>query len=800
MKKYFLLSLIVLLVLAFVFSCTPLNKAPVWKDAPYEISGTVGVLLEFDLSDKVSDPDGDPVSITIVRGTGATIENGVFKFTPSEAKTYTFVLEASDGKGGKNTATLVINVSIVPNNAPVWSASSYTGNVNKGELFIFDLSDKVNDPDGDEVEVTIEGNTRGATIEGKVFNWNTSAITEGSYSFLLKARDSKGAFSYATLEISVQPAVIPNRPPVVLPLQIQNLSTKVGKEVSINLKDYVSDPDGDAVQITKVSGPGAIVGTKYVWFPETLMNETSVTLKFSDGKGGEVTKTFKVSATIPGTGNLTIYITDYKSGPATSGATVKLMKNGSLVSEQTTDSSGKVVFNNITLNTTTDFDIIISKNGYAKTYIEGLRLKDGETIEFETQMRVAKLGPTSSDKPFELEYVILDEMGRELVDNVVSTDGIKVLGTATSTEYTFNLWCVKVGGVPGAGTLTNPRVIGYSPAISALSSVKEFEGMVPVYVDLYDQNDNRYEKIIYLYVSRTPSVAITPYIVEKYTNAVPTGYNILAYTRRGKIEYYGGKTPSPTVADKDQNLYVRVYWRPWYSASGTTQPKAYKIYRSFDGTIFEPVATLPNNVYTYTDYSAKLEPNKKVWYAVSSVYDGYETPYSVVGSVIPLPMFDVQYISPVNGSTNVPRDPEFSWQFVGPTSTPEGNVTYIYDIWLYDLVVNDSCYYSISRALGGSYSIFGITPATQGNTVSFKFSDFTSGTYRWVDFAANTWYPYDKLQANKTYEWGNELLVARVIDVSDRTIAYAIHTDNNNYLGTGKIETDMYHRFVTGEN
>jgi hypothetical protein len=228
-------------------------------------------------------------------------------------------------------------------------------------------------------------------------------------------------------------------------------------------------------------------------------------------------------------------------------------------------------------------------------------------------------------------------------------------------------------------------------------------------------------------------------------------------------------------------------------------PKAYRIYRSFDNVTYEPIATVPSNVYYYRDYSAELKPLKKVYYAVASVYDGFEAPYTVIGDVIPLPMFDVVYESPVNGSTGVPRDLTFKWKFVGIPNTAEGKVTYLYDIWLYDTVVNDYCYYSIgTNPTSGSYSIFDTTSDTP--TVEFKFSDFTSGTYRWIDFASKSWYPYDKLQANKVYEWGNELLVARVIDTTDRSIAYAIKVDDNKFYDPWGVKTEIYHRFVTGEN
>ncbi len=804
MKKAVFLTIgLVLLLILTLSGCEQVgnlfNKPPVWKAYSYTKTATVNQELTFDLTNEVSDPDGDPVTISIVgEANGATVAGKTFKFTPTNSGTFIFTLKASDGKGGESYATLIVTVNPVPNSAPVWNLPADGIQIQKGQSLNYLLEDKVTDPDGDEVTITIESGPADASLTNKTLTWSTASVSEGLYIFLLKATDSKGAFSFGQLRVAVVPVPPTNRNPNVLPIpeQIAN----VGKLVTVNLADYAYDPDGDALTFTVKSGPGYVIGKKYYWFPTTKITDaTNVTIEVSDGKGGSANLTFKVKAPYDGAGSLIVYVTDYKSGAAVQGATVELKAGTNTVATTTTDATGKASFNNVLLSSTTDFDIVVNKAGHAKTYVEGLRLRHGETVKFETQLRVARLGPTTSDKPFELEFEIYDANGNKLLpDSNLTTDTVSVVGQATSTEYTLNLWYVKVGGVPGTGVFTNPRKIGYSGSIVATQSAKEFEGMTPVLIDVYDQNDNRYEKIVYINVIRQPVSSIVPYIVQKYTTIAPTSYNILAYTRNQAIEFYKKET-NPTAANKGQNLYIEVRWRPWYSTSGTTMPKAYRIYRSFDNVTYEPIATVPSSVYYYRDYSAELEPLKKVYYAVASVYDGFEAPYMVIGDVVPLPMFDVTYESPVNGSTDVPRDPTFKWTFVGIPNTAEGTVTYLYDIWLYDTVVNDYCYYSIGKnPTSGSYSIFSTT--SDKPTVEFKFSGFTSGTYRWIDFASKSWYPYDKLQANKVYEWGNELLVASVIDATDRSIAYAIKVDDSNFVDPWGVKTEIYHRFVTGEN
>lgn len=799
-KKAVFLTTAVLFVFVFLLTaCTPPNKLPTWTKAVYTVAATVSEQLVFNLADKVSDEDDNTLTIEIVDDArGAKIEDMKFKWTPTSSGTFEFTLKAKDSKGGEATAGLVVVVGEKPNKAPVWNLPTDAVQVQKGQLLQYNLADKVSDPDGDEVTIAVVGGPSGYELVGNVLKWNTTAFSENLYEFVLKATDARGASAFGVLKVSITPAPVTNNPPRVLP--VPDKIVKVGEQIVIELSNYVSDPDGDALTLTLKSGPGYLIGTKYYWFPKNKLSTlTTVSIDVTDSKGATKTLSFKVSAPYDGNSNLTIYVTDYKSGSATQGATIQL-KQGNTVVTQQTDASGKVVFTNIVLSSSTDFDVVISKNGYAKTYIEGIRLQHNQTTKFETQLRIARLGPTTNDKPFELELEMYDSSGNPLMpDSNVITNSINVLGAATSTEYTFNLWYVKVGGVPGAGTFAAPRAIGYGGQIMTSQSVREFEGMTPVFIDVYDQNDNRYEKIVYLTVIRTPSVIVSPYVVQKYTAAVPSSYNIIAYTRAQGIEYYK-KGTNPTAAPKGTNLYIEVRWRPWYSASGTSAPKAYKVYRSFDGVSFEPIATLPSTSYFYRDYSAELEPDRKVWYAVSSVYDGYEGPYTIIGDVIPLRLVDVTYNGPVNGSTNVSRNPTFSWTFSEITS-PEGSISYLYDIWLYDVVVNDYGYYSLGYVSGGS-AYYG-TFASTTRTINIKFSDYAYGkvtnTY-WVDFAAAAPYPYDKLQANKVYEWGNELLAARVIDAADTSIAYSIRVDDANKIGAGAIPSEIYHRFVTGTN
>ena len=79
--------------------------------------------------------------------------------------------------------------------------------------------------------------------------------------------------------------------------------------------------------------------------------------------------------------------------------------------------------------------------------------------------------------------------------------------------------------------------------------------------------------------------------------------------------------------------------------------------------------------------------------------------------------------------------------------------------------------------------------------MSVKFSDcewiFYNPSYYYLYY-----YPYDKLEPNKTYEWGMDLAVAYTMD--EDSAAYSIAVDYGygyDYLG---VEADIFNTFTTG--
>ncbi len=94
------------------------------------------------------------------------------------------------------------------------------------------------------------------------------------------------------------PQLIKNNPPVWS--TIPNATVNVGQSVQRNLSNYATDPDGDALTFSKVGGPGNVVGSQYSWTATGPYGEVyDVSVKASDGKGGEAVTTFTITVNTP---------------------------------------------------------------------------------------------------------------------------------------------------------------------------------------------------------------------------------------------------------------------------------------------------------------------------------------------------------------------------------------------------------------------------------------------------------------------------------------------------------------------
>jgi len=825
-RKSTLAVLTLVLLSFFIFTgCTNLfNKPPVWVNIPDQTTD-IGKTVTLDLKNYVVDPEGALKSITLKSGPGQ-VSDGVYTWTPTKEGTYEVTIVAEDNAGAKAEKTFKI---LVGNQAPVWQTIPDQQVVTPKSVTV-DLTKYVTDPEGSPLTIMKESGP--GTVENGKYLWTTTMQTSaGTYKITVAATDDVNNISRQSFNVIVKA----NQAPVWQ--AVPDLEVVKGKNVSIDLKTLVTDPENTKVTISLKSGPGQIVDGVYTW--QTSLSDlglytVKVAAKDEDGMTSELSLKVYVRNSMSTT--FTAYVSEFNSGPVVQGVNVTVKDaDGTVRGSGTTDANGKASISVTMYSSKEELNVFFSKSGYARTTILGLKLNNDEPYTLSTTLRKATVGETTKEIPIDVDVKVYTDNTKTTEANInnMTLDSIYVVVTATPTEFKegINLIYAKANGIPGTSFFAGQRLyVSGASKLEGYISVKEFNGTIPLVVDVYDHNDNKVEKLIWINVKRNIP-AVTPYEVEKYTSRYTTSYDLLAYTRRSPVEFYSKPPIEKNVtaanpvdkvngAPADTNLWVEVRWLPFANstqATSRTAPKSYNLYRSFDGINYDLIAT--TSAMPYRDSSPLLEVGKETWYAVSAVYDGYEAPMTIIGSIIPLPMVQIEYTGPINSATNVSRDPTFGWTYKGLEAyTPAvGDTTktlmYIWDIWLYDEIVNDYGYYSLGYVSKGNAYYYNFTSNVP--QVQFKFSDFyyvnsyeDYGFY-WVDFGIAKPYAYDKLQANKTYCWGNELLAAQLeyngLSQEDPTkkfksISYSVHTDLAPNLTPYAIDPEVYNTFTTGSN
>ena len=519
---------------------------------------------------------------------------------------------------------------------------------------------------------------------------------------------------------------------------------------------------------------------------------------------------------------MSIYVVEYNSGPAVEGATVTISDGVNEFIALTND-KGVVQFD------PDDFgdavNVVVSKNEYSISRVSGLKPENSKTYEIIMKKANLNSDPGSQEFP-EVNVEFMDMAGNPLDITQPIGDDFKVRITVDSTNQVHIIYAA-LGKVPGAGFFGDRCYVPDATVATCDISIKGFSGETDFHVVVYDYNDNRVDKVFYLNILGQQADEVKIFQPMKWST-IGDYVNLEAVTRNDGVEFYVndpilesknykllkkmGKM-KPLAAPENCNLWVNVWWIDYNTAvdeglidpASYDMPDGYNIYRSFDGIKYEKIGFVKqdaiNPTTEFIDKSALLEPGKKVWYKVSSVYGDLESTPVDLGSVVPLDTFDVILVNPKDGDTNVSRNPVFKWRPNKSLESPEGTVTYRYAIWLYNLVQSNEHIFPADPDTWYPFIFASEEPITMSATFTGNATETTLG-YIWLvlnpDYMFMYNYFFDKLEPNKTYEWGMDLAYARVWDDSDNSLAVSIAVDYGYGVDPFGNPASLFADFTTG--
>ncbi|WP_420630755.1 Ig-like domain-containing protein [Candidatus Leptofilum sp.] len=250
---------------------SPVNDAPTANDdsaSVVEDSGTT----QIDVLANDTDPDsGDTLSIAAVGATdngGTAVHNaGQIDYTPALnfVGTEVFTYTISDGNGGSDTATVIVNVG-GSNDTP--EAQDDAPVTNEDTMVMIDVLSNDTDPDGDSLSVTnVSDAAHGTAVSnGNQIQYTPDPNYYGTDIFTYTVTD--GEFSdVATVTVTI---ISVNDAPEA---NDDAATTTAGTEITIEVLNNDDDPvEGSGLTLVSVSNPAngtaTISGTEILYIPD----------------------------------------------------------------------------------------------------------------------------------------------------------------------------------------------------------------------------------------------------------------------------------------------------------------------------------------------------------------------------------------------------------------------------------------------------------------------------------------------------------------------------------------------------
>ncbi len=359
------------------------------------------------------------------------------------------------------------------------------------------------------------------------------------------------------------------------------------------------------------------------------------------------------------------YVTTTRGGPAVEGARVYI--DGYM--ETWTDANGYFVFDQVTEGR--EFDLHIEKEGELRAVVQAIYLEADESMQLEIPVRES-FDPGMSKNP---PQIIVDGVRRG--DTISGTLHFDITIDGDLDSYVFYVY---FGG--GQRNPVEVMVTEKNSAVVDIHTQDFVNGDHDIRVLAYDLNDNMTMLIIPVVVDNSlkEEDKIPDNLDYLELNSLTYGQTFGYYSQQRQevfdrfglpgdpniVELLSGEKVDISSFPEHGTLLVRVMWDPVIGADG------YHVYRSFDGETFKRIGDIPygkqrlhpdrNNYfcYGYDDYSPELTPNEEVYYKVVP-YNDAGAGNGLVGSVTPLPPFNVVLRQPAHNAYDIPLQPKFIW-------------------------------------------------------------------------------------------------------------------------------------------
>ena len=273
------------------------NRAPSATEALPDVEVEVGEATGAALGAHFADPDGDILAFAAESShpAVATVSVSANRFTVTAVSkgTATITVTATDPEGLKVAQSFRVTV---PNRAPEAANALPDLELHVGEESATDMSAHFVDPDGDTLSFAVESSdTAIATALVRRGEVRVRGIAPGTATMTLKATDPEGLTATQSFDVTVTRRNRAPRPQGNIPDE----SLDAGAEVTTDLSDYFTDPDGDDLTFTAESSdpPVATAGISANELTTTAVDTgtATITVTATDPGGLTATQSFAVA-------------------------------------------------------------------------------------------------------------------------------------------------------------------------------------------------------------------------------------------------------------------------------------------------------------------------------------------------------------------------------------------------------------------------------------------------------------------------------------------------------------------------